>query len=62
MDVMDADNCNDAVSRQAVIETIFVQGSAENLEMDFANLLLLQRAIKALPSVIPQESEVVKEE
>lgn len=47
--------CEDAVSRQAVIETIFVQGSAEKLEIDFAKLLLLQRAIKALPSVTPQE-------
>lgn len=48
--------CEDTVSRQAVIETIFIQGSAEKLEIDFAKLLLLQRAIKALPSVIPQET------
>jgi ribosomal protein S27AE len=46
--------CEDAISRQAVKETIFEQGSAEKLEIDFAKLLLLQRAIKALPSVTPQ--------
>ena len=43
--------CEDCISRQAVKETIFIQGSAEKLEIDFAKLLLLQRAIKALPSV-----------
>lgn len=52
---LEQEPCEDTVSRQAVIETIFVQGSAEKLEIDFAKLLLLQRAIKALPSVIPQE-------
>ena len=46
--------CDDAISRQAVKETIFEQGSAEKLEIDFAKLLLLQRAIKSLPSVTPQ--------
>ena len=46
--------CEDCISREAVKETIFIQGSAEKLEIDFAKLLLLQRAIKALPSVTPQ--------
>lgn len=46
--------CDAAISRQAAIETIFEQGSAEKLEIDFAKLLLLQRAIKALPPVTPQ--------
>ena len=46
--------CEDCISRQAAIETIFEQGSVEKLEIDFAKLLLLQRAIKALPPVNPQ--------
>lgn len=46
--------CEDCISREAVKETIFIQGSVEKLEIDFAKLLLLQRAIKALPSVTPQ--------
>lgn len=50
---LEAQPCEDCISRQAVKETIFVQGSAEILEIDFAKLLLLQRAIKALPSVTP---------
>jgi hypothetical protein len=50
---LEAQPCEDCISRQAVKETIFEQGSAEKLEIDFAKLLLLQRAIKALPSVTP---------
>ena len=45
----------DAVSRQAVIDTIFEECSGAKLDIDFAKVLMLQRAIKALPSVTPQE-------
>ena len=51
---LEQQSCEDCISREAVKETIFVQGSAEILEIDFAKLLLLQRAIKALPSVTPK--------
>lgn len=54
INVLKQQPCEDCISRQAVKETIFIQGSAEKLEIDFAKLLLLQRAIKALPSVTPQ--------
>lgn len=42
----------DAVSRKEVRNTIFRSGV--NLDIDFVKVLLLQRAIKALPSVTPQ--------
>lgn len=44
---------DDAVSRQEVRDTIFVECSGEKLDIDFAKVLLLQRAIRALPPVIP---------
>lgn len=49
--------CDDAVSRNEVIDTIFRECSGENLDIDFAKVLLLQRAIKALPPVTPQPCE-----
>ena len=54
---LEQQSCEDCISREAVKETIFVQGSAEILEIDFAKLLLLQRAIKALPSVTPKAEQ-----
>jgi len=45
--------CEDSVSRQEVIDTIFAECSGEKLDIDFAKVLLLQRAIKALPSTTP---------
>ena len=71
MDVIDADNCKkiikaleqepceECVSRQAVIDTIYAECSGTKLDIDFAKVLLLQRAIKALPSAIPQEPKIV---
>lgn len=56
-------DCNgDCVSRQAVRDTIFAECSATKLDIDFAKILLLQRAIKALPPVIPQSKyeDIVK--
>ena len=47
--------CDDCISRQAVQETIFVECQGIKLDIDFAKVLLLQRAIKALPSVRPKE-------
>lgn len=45
---------SDAISRQAVRDTIFAECSGTKLDIDFAKVLLLQRAIKTLPSVTPQ--------
>ena len=45
----------DVVSRQAVKDTIFAECSGTKLDIDFAKVLMLQRAIKALPPVTPQE-------
>lgn len=45
--------CDDCVSRQAVKDTIFAECSGNKLDIDFAKVLLLQRAIKALPPVTP---------
>lgn len=44
----------DCISRQAVLETIFAECSGTKLDIDFAKVLILQRAIKALQSVTPQ--------
>lgn len=55
-DGLEQELCEDAVSRQTVKDTIFVECSGTKLDIDFAKLLLLQRAIKALPPVTPQES------
>ena len=46
--------CEDAISRQAVSDTIFAECSGTKLDIDFAKVLILQRAIKALPSVTSQ--------
>ena len=43
--------CEDAISRQAVMNTIYRECSGENLNIDFAKVLLLQRKIKALQPV-----------
>lgn len=51
------DSCEDCIGRQAVIDTIFAECSGEKLDIDFAKVLLLRRAIKALPPIIPQESK-----
>lgn len=45
----------DTISRKEVIDAIYHECSGENLDIDFAKVLLLQRAIKILPSVTPQE-------
>ena len=45
--------CEDAISRQAVRDTIFAECSGTKLDIDFAKVLMLQRAIKALPPVQP---------
>ena len=47
--------CDNCISRQAVSDTIFAECSGENLDIDFAKVLLLQRKIKALPPVTPAE-------
>lgn len=47
--------CEDCVSRKAVRDTIFAECSGENLDIDFAKVMLLQRAIKAIHSVTPPE-------
>lgn len=52
----ESEPCEDAVSRQAVIDTIYHECSCENLDIDFAKVLLLQRKIKALPSVKPTQN------
>ena len=46
--------CEDAISRQAVMNTIYRECSGENLNIDFAKVLLLQRKIKALQPVQPK--------
>lgn len=45
---------DDLISRQAVIDTIFAECSSTKLDIDFAKVLILRRAIKALPPVTPQ--------
>lgn len=54
-DGLEQEPCEDAVSRKKVIDVIYHECSGENLDIDFAKVLLLQRAIKALPPVTPQE-------
>lgn len=56
IEALEQEPCEDAVSRQAVIDTIYHECSGENLDIDFAKVLLLQRKIKALPSVKPQKT------
>ena len=50
----------DCISRIDVLDSISIMCSAEKLDIDFAKLLLLRRAIKALPSVTPQEPFINK--
>lgn len=45
----------DAISRADVLDSIAIMCSAEELDVDFTKLLLLQRTIKALPPATPQE-------
>lgn len=52
---LEQEPCEDCISRQAVIDTIYHEFSGENLDIDFAKVLLIQRKIKALPSVNPQK-------
>lgn len=52
---LEQEPCEDAISRKEVRDTIFRECSGVNLDIDFAKVLLLQRAIKALPPVTPQE-------
>ena len=48
--------CEDCISRKAVRDAIFAECSSIKLDIDFAKVLLLQRTIKDLPSVVsPQE-------
>jgi hypothetical protein len=50
---LEREPCEDAISRQAVIDTIFAECSSTKLDIDFAKVLLLRREIKALPSIQP---------
>lgn len=45
----------DCISRADAIGIIAVECSAEKLDIDYAKFLMLRRAIKALPTVTPQE-------
>lgn len=49
------EQCEDCISRKSVIDTIFAECSGTKLDIDFAKVLILQRAIKALPSVLHEE-------
>ena len=55
--LLEQEHCKDAISRQAVEDTIFAECSSSKLDIDFAKVLLLQRAIKDLQPVTPQESK-----
>jgi len=44
----------DAISRKEVIDTIFHECSGENLDIDFAKVLLLRRKILSLPPIQPK--------
>lgn len=46
--LLEQESCEDAISRKKVIDTIYRECSGENLDIDFAKVLLLQRKIKAL--------------
>lgn len=54
---LEQEPCEDSVSRQEVINTIFEECSGEKLDIDFAKVLLLQRKIKALPSATPERKK-----
>ena len=51
---LEQEPCEDSISRKVVRDTIFAECSGAKLDIDFAKVLLLQRAIKSLPSVTPQ--------
>ncbi len=50
---LEQEPCEDRVSRKDVEDMIFRMGSVEELEIDFAKLLVLRRELKKLPSVKP---------
>ncbi len=52
---LDQKPCKDAISRQAVRDTIFEECSGIKLDIDFSKVLLLQRAIEDLPSVVSSQ-------
>lgn len=53
---LEQEPCEDCISRKAVRDAIFAECSSINLDIDFAKVLLLQRAIKDLPPVVtPQK-------
>lgn len=54
IELLEQETCEDCMSRQAVKDTIFAECSSIKLDIDFAKVLLLQRAIEALPLVTPQ--------
>ena len=54
---LEQDPCEDCVSRKAVRDTIFEECTGNKLDIDFAKVLMLQRAIKALPPVTPTRKE-----
>lgn len=49
--------CEDSVSRKAVEDLIYEECSGTKLDIDFAKVLLLQRAVKALKPVVPIRSK-----
>lgn len=54
IELLEQQPCEVAVSQRAVIDTIFAECSNTKLDIDFAKVLILQRAIKALPPVQPK--------
>ena len=58
IELLEQEPCEDCISRKAVKDTIFAECSGSKLDIDFAKVLLLQRAIKALPPVTPQEPKI----
>lgn len=51
--LLERESYEDVISRKKVIDTIQRECSGENLNIDFAKVLLLQRKIKSIPSVQP---------
>ena len=49
--LLERESYEDVISRKKVIDTIYRECSGENLDIDFAKVLLLQRKIKSIPSV-----------
>ena len=54
---LEQEPCEDSVSRQAVKDIIYEECSGTKLDIDFAKVLLLQRAVKALKPVVPIRSK-----